>query len=328
MMHIEEFEKLLSEKLGNAFEEKLGEKIREFGGLLTRRAAVMLLCRQNGIEVEKKASLGSLASMGALPFSFSAKVERIFPVQSYPNGADRSVRLHISDGSGQAILVLWNDQVKIAEEDLSSGDGIECTGAYLRGSEIQVGKNGAVKKLSGNSPLKVSQLTAGICSVEGVVGEVEPDYVYIDKKTGLEKSLSSFMLCEGDNCRRVVAWSFPQGAGKPSEGDVLRLENVVFKNSELHLNSSSRLVKKSSANDRTGTLQEIIVGEAEAAFLIDGKKYVAPTQEALALLGIKSVPPGVSPSTLLSIKSQELCGKKARYTVSGRNLRSIYFFGK
>ena len=325
---MEEFELLLSEKLGSAFEAELEGKISEFGGLLTRRAALMLLCSQNGISVEKKAKLGALPA-GGMPFSFSARVERIFPVQSYQTGTDRSVRLHLEDGGEKATLVLWNEQVRFAEEELCAGDEIACSGAYLRGSEIQVGRSGSLKRVSGSAPLKVPQLTAGICSVEGTVGEVEPDYVYVDKKTGQEKSLSSFLLCEGRACRRVVAWSFPQGAQKPSEGDVLRLESVVFKNGELHLNASSRMVRKSSSNDKEAFFGGVFADAGgKAVFEIGGEKYALPVEEALLLLGIRSVPEGVSPATLLSIKSQQAAGKKAKFTLREGRLCAISFLEK
>jgi len=58
----------LKEKLGGKLEETLVAKIAEFGGLLTRRAAVLLICRQNGIDTESEVRLSDAARQELLPF--------------------------------------------------------------------------------------------------------------------------------------------------------------------------------------------------------------------------------------------------------------------
>ncbi len=304
----------LKGKLGGEFEGSVAAKISEFGGLLTRDAAIRLLCKQNGIETEERLSL-SQAPAAKLPFSFRAAVGRIFPVQEYANGADRSVRLHLSDGEWEATLVLWNEQVALSEGEIAAGDTIECRGAYFRGGEIWVGRNGSITKVAGSRPSKVSELTAGMCNVEGEVRESEPDYEYIDKKSGEERKLSSFQLCSGGQCRRVVVWPSPGGKGPPRahEGDLLLLEGVSFRNGELHFNAYSRMVKRKAAREKSGKLLRASVEGDEAVLEIGAGVFRLPLPVALRLLGLPSVPEGVSPGTIFAIKAQDCQGKDAKY---------------
>ena len=307
-------EEMLKEKLGGDFELKISGKVSEFGGLLTRAAAVRLLCRQNGISFEEMIPL-SQAGAARLPFSFRAVVERIYPLQAYANGSDRSVRLHVSDGNEQATLVLWNEQAALVEGEIGTGDGIECSGAYFRGGEIWVSRNGSVKKVAAAGRTPIAKLAAGLCNVEGEVGEVEPDYEYADRKSGEKRRLSSFRLCDGGHCRRVVAWPSPDGKRAPEvcAGDVLLLERVVFRNGELHFNGYSRMVRRKSALERDGVLGQALVEGEEAVLQIGGEKFRLPIGDALGLLGVGAVPEGISGKTLFLIRAQGAAGKTARY---------------
>ncbi len=314
-------ENLLKEKLGGGFEQSIEAKIGDFGGLLSRAAAVRLLCKQNGIETEEALPLSKAAS-ARLPFTFRARVMRIFPAQSYSNRSDRSVRLHLSDGSWEATLVLWNEQTSLVGGHVCAGDTIECRGAYARSGEIWVGRNGTIEKIESAPKAKLESPIAGVCNVEGEVGEVEPDYAYIDKKSGQERKLSSFQLCSGSNCRRVVVWPSDNADSMPkvSRGDLLFLESVVFKNGEIHFNSYSRMVRKKSAQEREGILTGAAAERGLAIFQLGEKTYRLPLAQGLRLLGVLSVPPGVSPETLFQIRSAKERGKKARYAADGNLL--------
>jgi len=169
-------EEKLAGKLGDFLEPEITREISSFGGLLTRHAAVLLLCKQNGIDVERKIHLAD-AQGERLPFSFSAKVARVYPIQTYGAKPGCSVRLHITDGSAEATLVLWNEQARLAEEgEICVGDDIECKGAYARAGEIMVSKGGSVRRVNsrevrGGSPAADARQAAVL---EGVaVGEGE-----------------------------------------------------------------------------------------------------------------------------------------------------------
>lgn len=307
----DELEEKLQRKLAEKYEERVAGKISDFGGLLTRRAAIRLLCKENGIDTERKIHLAEAASE-TLPFSFSGRVDRIFPVQSFASG-EKCVRLHLSDRSGGGTLVLWNSQSSLVEGTVSTGDELECKGAYSRSGEIHLGREGTITVAKKSLLTPIGKLTAGACSTEGAVLEVEPDYHYLDKKTGGEKKMSSFQLCQGDDCRRVILWSAPEGTPNVEEGDSLLLENVTFKNGELHFNSFSRMVRKVSAREKSGKVESAEIVEEEALFRIGKSEFRMSVLDALALLGIRTVPQGVQPSTMLSIRLQTVVGKKAHY---------------
>lgn len=377
----DELEEKLQGLLGDGYEGRLAAKISEFGGLLTRRAAVRLLCKELGVDVERRIAL-SAAGGEQLPFSFAARVDRIFPAQKFASG-EKCVRLHVSDQSGGATLVLWNAQAALVEHGSQTGDGgqagtgtgaggadllggakqelvahqrqrtaqangismgdeIECRGAYVRSGEIHLGREGGMVAAKKFPATQVGKLTAGVCNVEGIVGELEPDYHYVDKKTGGKKKMSSFQLCEeppdrdagrdagaggrehagapGVACRRVVVWSSPEGTPAVEQGDALLLENVQFKSGEIHFNSFSRMVKKTSADELSGKVESVAVEGGAAVFAIGKSEFRLPLADALVLLGMAKVPQGVLPSTLLSIKAQSCIGRRAIYHLENGKL--------
>ena len=324
-MHEELVDKL-REKFGAGLEEEISGQIASFGGLLTRHAAVLLLCRKNGVDIERKIPLSQAPSM-RLPFSFEAKIVQIFPAQSYAGRSSRSVRVHLSDGSTEATLVLWNEQVREIESGgMHAGDCILCSGAYTRSDEITLARGGSVQKLKSAPVSQLSSLAVGICSIEGTVEKIEPDHEYADRKTGEKKTLSSFVISGAPGLGvRVVAWSKPQGMKNLVPGDQLLLENVVFKNSELHFNSQSRMTLLNGKVGETAIVEKIEVGENDTLFVLDGREFRVKNGDAARLIGLPQILPGVSARTVIGIKAQELAGKKAGFCVEDGKLRSLSF---
>jgi len=321
-------EEKLAALLGNALEQKVKEKADSFGGLLTREAAMLLLCQENGISTERKLPL-SEARASILPFSFSARVDRIFPIQQFPGGIMRTVRLHISDKSGEATLVLWNEQAKLAEGGILAGDNIECRGAYARAGEMTIGRNGSIVRTGGACTAQVGHLPIGICNAEGQVGGVEGARSYRDSRTGEEKAMHSFSICNEGECVRVVAWSLPEGAHLPQKGEHVVLENATFRNGELHLNAFSRIVAKGGfcASEQRGIFLGAAIDGGEAVISVGREKFCMPISEAPVLLNVRTVPPGVDAASLVSIKSRALEGKEARYFSEGGKLVFLKFEG-
>ncbi|MFA6329007.1 MAG: hypothetical protein WCY41_06205 [Candidatus Micrarchaeia archaeon] len=319
-------EQRLSLLLGGALEQKVKEKIDSFGGLLSREAAVIILCQENGISAERKLPL-SEARASMLPFSFSARVDRIFPVQQFPGGSFRTVRLHISDQSGEATLVLWNEQAKLAEGGIFAGDAIECSGAYARAGEISIGRGGGISRAGNGTALAVAGLKAGLCNVRGIVEKAESLRAYRDRKTGAEKSMLQFSICSGGKCCRAVWWSPPGDAPQLREGAEVVLEGASFRDGELHLNSFSRIVAGSGpgASGKAGKFLGAAVDGNEAILSIGAEKFRMPIGNALPILGVQAVPRGVAVATLLSIKARALEGKEAHYFSEGNSLASLKF---
>jgi hypothetical protein len=323
-MHGELVEKL-REKLGAGLEGEIDDIISSFGGLLTRHAAVLLLCRKNGIDVEQKIPLSQASSM-RLPFSFEAKITRIFPAQSYAGRPDRSVRVHISDGSWEATLVLWNEQAAgIERGEIRAGDNIACNGAYSRSGEITLARGGGVRKLDSAQAPSLSSLPAGICNAEGVVKAIDPDREYVDRKTGGKKTLSSFAIGDGTvPSMRVAVWAKVKEMEKMAVGDSVFLENVVFKNNELHFNSGSRMALLGKKAGETAVVERIDAGEDETLFVLDGREFRMKNDEAARLVGLPALP-GVSTRAAIGIKAQEIVGKRAGFAIEGGRLCSLTF---
>jgi len=314
----------LAALLGDSLEAKVEGKVGSFGGLLSREAAILLLCQENGISAERKLVL-SEARGSLLPFSFSARVDRVFPVQQFPGGAMRTVRLHVSDRSGEATLVLWNEQAKLAET-IFAGDEVECSGAYVRAGEISIGRNGSIARAGKGRMLGVAELWEGACNVSGTVEKAGAVRTYADRKTGEEKRMLSFTLCGGGKCCRAIWWSPPADAPQLREGAQVALQGATFRRGELHLNGFSR-VSVQPGGGQEGKFAGVSIEGSDAVVRLGGKDFRMGVGEALSLLGIPPAPQGVMASTLLSIKAAALEGKDARYVLEGARLVSLRLEG-
>jgi hypothetical protein len=122
----------------------------------------------------------------------------------------------------------------------------------------------------------------------------------------------------------VVVWQ-PDGKTAPRQEEIVLVENVLFKNGELHFNSGSRMVRQAGAGDLEGAFGGVSFDGANTVFLVGNEKYAVPFGEALQLLGIRNVPEGVKPETFISIKAISLAGKQARYRLEGNRLRYLVF---
>jgi len=317
-------DKLLQErlraKLESSFDAEVQRKVDSFGGLLTRGAAVRLLCQEGGISTEEKILLKD-ARATLLPFSFSARVERVFPVQGFGGGA-RSVRLHISDAGGEATLVLWGEQVRLGE-GLLAGDNIECSGAYARAGEIAIGRSGSPRRQGAGKAAQVASLREGVQNVEGVVEKAEGARTYRDRKSDEEKTMCPFTLSSGGRSCRAVWWSPPLGARLPRQGEAVVLENASFRDGELHLGRFSRVVVQgASAGSLSGEFSGIAFEGGKVALAIGAEKFALPESEALALLGIRQMQSAPA-RTLLIIKARSLEGKAVSYSAEGGRLLSL-----
>ena len=320
-------EERLASLLGASLEGLIAEKTGAFGGLLSREAAMRLICQENGISTERKLLL-SEAHSSVLPFSFYARVDRVFPVQQFPGGSMRTVRIHVSDSSGEATIVLWNEQAKMAEGGFFSGSIIECSGAYVRAGEISIGRNGAISRKGEWQAAPIAGLKDGICSVEGVAEKIEGARTYRDRRTGEEKAMHVFSIRDNAGCARVVAWSMPEGARLPRQGEKVVLENAVFRNGELHLNAVSRILPSGGeAGGQRGAFHGATIDGGEAAIAIGAESFRMPVGDALMLFKVRTVPPGVGAATILSIKSRALAGMDARYFSNEGKLASLEFEG-
>jgi hypothetical protein len=320
-------EQKLAEKLAAGLGAEVQRKLDSFGGLLSRGAAVRLLCQENGISTEERAVL-SQARGARLPFSFSARVQRVFPVQHFPGGSQKSVRLHVSDATGEATLVLWNEQAQPVEDgSILAGEQVQCTGAYFRSGEIAIGRGGSIARLGASSAAQVAALSPGMRNVEGVVESAEEPREYLDRRSGERKRMLSFTICSGNECCRAVWWSPPGDAPKLRKGDEVVLEGASFRGGELHLGNYSRAIVRDKRGRLQGKFRGIEFEGGNATIRIGSGEFRASLPEALSLFGLQQSMPGILPQTALSIKAGALEGKQALYSSGGSRLFSLQFQG-
>ncbi len=128
-------------------EGKIEEKIKEYGGLLTRAGAAYSIAKDMGVVVPKlsipKMKINELSDR-LNNVELEAEVINAFPVHTFEReGKQGKVRnAIIKDEAGQIKLVIWGDK---ADLDLNSGDMIEISNAYVKGSELHVGDRASIE---------------------------------------------------------------------------------------------------------------------------------------------------------------------------------------
>lgn len=315
-MHLtraKEYEQLLLAKYPEAeLEAKLGEKVAEFSGLLTREAALFILAKENDLVKEEVSKIAELKE-GMRDITVRATVERVFPVQIFEKGAKvtKSCRVFISDSTGQGTLVLWNESVNLLTGTVGMNDLVDIKGAYVHSAELHLGFNGNITVLEHGTVAPLAELKqGGFYNVRGKVTEVFPQYFYM--KNNEEKVMRSFEISDGTAQGRVVVWHEPERLRDLAVNDEIKLENALFKNSELHVNNLSRIVflaKAKRADIMNGKLEDVAIkGGDEVVAKISGSTVFFSGKLALQVLGVMVLPPDVGLDTVLSLKKEKLIG--------------------
>ena len=142
-------------------EKRVNEKIRELSGLITKEGAAMLVAREFGLSLFKKADLKIKdIDFGMKNFNVRGRIFRLSKIVEFErsNGEKgKVVNIYISDGTGFLRIPLWNDQTKIVEDNIVKvGDTIQVINAIARENifgdlEISLGKYGKIIKIEDES---------------------------------------------------------------------------------------------------------------------------------------------------------------------------------
>ena len=128
-------------------EEKIEEKIKEYGGLLTRAGAAYSIAKDMGVIVPKlnipKIKINELTDR-LNHVELEAEVVNVFPIHTFEReGKEGKVKNEIiKDDVGQIKLVIWGDKADI---DINTGDMIEISNAYVKGSELHIGDRSSLE---------------------------------------------------------------------------------------------------------------------------------------------------------------------------------------
>jgi len=288
---------------------------RKYSGLLTREAAMRVIAKREGLLENEPMMLSDLRP-DMSNVTFSATVNRIFPPLSSADGRKKSVRLFVSDSSGELTLVLWNEQAKLVEGTVGIGDSILVEGAYMRGGEIYLKFSGGIRVLEPAKVSKVKELKEGLNNALGAVKQVNLDYFFV--RDGKERAMSSFEIEDGTGNARVVVWNEPQKVKELGVGDSVKIENALFRNGELHVNHYSRIVLLGRGKREdvvSGEVGSYVYEEGKIIALIDGKSIVFGEKLVLQFLEASGIPTDVKVETVAMLKANSLVGKKMNVKV-------------
>lgn len=309
-------EELLQQKYpGGQLEGMVSELVAKYYGLLSRPAAMRVLARKEGLLREEPVKLADIRP-DMQSVSFSATVSRIFPPLESKDGRKKSVRVFVADGTGELTLVLWNEQAKLLEGAIGLNDTVRVEGAYMRNGEIYVKYGGSLKAEKPAKLSEIGKLEGGLSSVAGRIGQVNLDYYFV--RDGKECVMSSFTLEDETGQVRVAVWSAPEQVKGLFGGDRVKVENGLFKNSELHVNNYSRIVLLSRGEREdvvSGGVEGYSYSDGKIEARIDGKEIEFAGPMALLFLDAVNIPQDVSLETVAMLKEREMVGRKMNVKV-------------
>lgn len=132
------------------FDAKVKSKVSEWAGLLDDRTAAMIVLDELGrldVPFNKMTELEDAEEV-----SVRGKVTSISPIRDFTRKTGESgrvVNVQLDDGSGRCTLVLWDDDVRLVEQNyVRLGRMVRALDCYVRksnfGLEISRGKFGTV----------------------------------------------------------------------------------------------------------------------------------------------------------------------------------------
>jgi len=178
--------------------EKIEKKQNDMAGLISFEGAAYLIARELGIDllekVRRELQIKNIVP-GLKKVNVCGRIFRISPIIEFKkqNGnSGRVVNLFVGDATGHIRLPLWNDQVKLVEEEsVKIGDTIQITNGFAKENiygdvEVSLGKFGNVRQIedstfppvdelmkrafaSGTERATISSLVAGDFEIKGNV---------------------------------------------------------------------------------------------------------------------------------------------------------------
>ncbi len=298
---------LLLEKIPkDELELKITEKINSMSGFLTREAAVNILANELGLITEEKIKLAEIKD-GANKMFVIAKLERILRLQEFDNGK-KMRKIVVSDESGERELKLWNEDLYMLNI-IHVGDLIEIRGIYCKNNELGLGYNGEITVVQHALFVDLSALAILENSKVNVRGYVENiDGIKEYEKNGEFRKMFSFLISNGKANARVIIWNnYERGSELFINGEI-KIENAFVKNSELHIDTFSRIFIKKKREGLSGKIENIDVVERKLILKVDNNRYDFSREEALNILNAQ-VADDISLETIVELKKENFLGK-------------------
>ncbi len=245
------------QKQSNITAEKINalidDKCLEFSGMITKEAAAHLVAREIGVKLptadSTKLQIKNLVP-GMRGVNIIGRVFKVTPINEFQkrNGEKGKVaNLFISDGTGYTRVPLWNDQVKIVEEEIVKvGDAIQVFGGFSKENiygevEVSIGKFGGLRKVedeylapslesvgknyfSEGGQVKIAELVPGDFEIRGTIVQVSRGNFIFETDTGEKAMVISCLVDDGTGDIRTVL--FRNVAEQVSGLSAKELENM------------------------------------------------------------------------------------------------------
>ncbi len=275
-------EKILEQLSEEELEEKVKEKTEKFSGMLNKEAALFLIAREQGIEIEEKDTVLSELKKGQT-VNVKGEIISVYPEREFESkGKKGKVKnILIKDNTGTAYLVLWNeDTEKILEKD--SGKKIELTEFFV---EEFNGKKQLNKRFNGKFNLKENQKTKEIKKINEIIdGErnltikamILREFPLKEfESKGRKGMLKRIELIDENKSIMLVLWN--EKAREKLSEKIIKISNVNARKglNELELHSTDNTEIKELEE---GKLKEYCInffGKKELNKVIEGNRFIA-----------------------------------------------------
>lgn len=250
------------------FDQRIKEKIEEFGGLLSEEGAALIVASELGVDsrVEHLREFPHIKDLevGMSGISLCARVTCVSAVKEFQkkSGTGRVVNVEVADKTGSTRVVLWDD-LTAATKTLKKGDIVEVKGGtvkkgYREGVEVhlsatQRGDISVIAKTEKELPectleyRPIHELVEDLADVD-VVGRVNQFYGIREfQKNGGTGKVATLSLVDDTGEIRLCLWNDKaEVAVSLRRGDVVAVEDgytkVGLNGLELHSGWRGRVV--------------------------------------------------------------------------------------
>lgn len=212
--------------------QRINKKIEDLFGLVTQEGAAYLVAKDLGLDLprlERKPLQIKNIVAGMKNVSFVGRLFKISPISEFQraNMKGRVANLFVADNTGYVRIPLWNDQVKLVEnEDVKYGDILQVLGGFARENiygdvEISLGKFGTIKpaeeffdlpttdelskKYFSNIPQRtqISEIIPGNFEIHGTIVQLSRGK-FVFESDGENAMMISCILDDGTSYLRTV----------------------------------------------------------------------------------------------------------------------------
>ncbi|MBD3192071.1 MAG: DUF2240 family protein [Candidatus Heimdallarchaeota archaeon] len=214
--------------------QRIDEKVKELGGLITLEGAAHIIAREleinlydeQAVEQPKPTTIDELLS-GMNNISIRVMIKNVYPVKKFTrkDGTPGAVQnIVLVDKTGKCRLVLWDEQIRAFKElDFTRGDVIEIKGAFVKESKFDELKELSLSSRSNIDepkninqeqfpnallkPKQISELTPELTDVEVIgkiiaVGQIN----HFKRKDNSEGQVASLEIADESGKIRVTLW--------------------------------------------------------------------------------------------------------------------------